>query len=108
MNQGYFESFAQTVEGLPARAIFRAAEIERRMLEDDVTSKRITLNSEEFSVLDFCHFLEAVRLGTDTVPNAMRPEHAAFYRRVVETLVRAGELPSDAKERFDAAFSSRL
>jgi hypothetical protein len=103
---GYFESFAQMIEGLPAKAIFRAAEMERRMLEDDMSSKRLSLTSEEYSVLDFCHFLEAIRLGTDIVPSASRAWHASFYRKIVEKLVEAKELPPDARERFDTAFSS--
>jgi hypothetical protein len=94
------------VEGLPAKAIFRATEMERRMLEDDISSKRIPLTSGEFSVLDFCHFLEAVRLGVDTIPSAMRVEQTAFYRKIVERLVEVEELPPYAIAQFDATFSS--
>jgi hypothetical protein len=105
VNHMYFESFSEMVDGLPAKAIFRATEMERRMLEDDVSSKRISLTSGEFSVLDFCHFLEGVRLNADTVPSAMRVEHTAFYRTIVERLVKAGELPPYAIAQFDATFS---
>jgi len=94
------------IEALPAKAIFRAVEMERRMLEDDVSNKWITLTSEESSVLDFCHFLEAIRLGTDIAPRTLRAEQAEFYHNIVERLVEAEELPSDARERFDAMFSS--
>jgi hypothetical protein len=106
VRRNYFESFTEMVEGLPAKAIFRATEMERRMLEDDVSSQRISLTSGEFSVLDFCHFLEAVRLRTDTIPSAMRVEHTAFYRKIVERLVAANELPSYAIAQFDTTFSS--
>lgn len=76
------------------------------MLDDDVSSQRIPLTSEEFSVLDFCHFLETVRLGADIAPRTLRAQHARFYRTVVEKLVEAEELPPGARERFDAVFSS--
>jgi hypothetical protein len=94
------------IEDLPAKAILRAAEIERCMLEDDMSSKRISLTSGEYSVLDFCHFLEEALLGADSVPSAMRVEHTAFYRKIVESLVEAGELPPYALAQFDATFSS--
>lgn len=36
----------------------------------------------------------------------MRVEQTAFYRKIVERLVEAGELPPYAMAQFDATFSS--
>ncbi len=91
------------IDGLPPKGVYRAAELERRMLEEDAASKRNSLNGDEYSVLDFCHFLEAVKLGTVPAGHILPEEHVAFYRKIVERLIAAGELSPDAKERFDVA-----
>jgi hypothetical protein len=92
------------IENLPAKAVFRAVEMERRMLEDDLSRRRILHTGEALSVLDFCHFLEAVRLGVDQTPSVPPAAHVAFYRQIVEKLVKVGELPARAKGQFDATF----
>ena len=102
----YFESFAEMIDGLPPKGVCRAAEMQRRMLEDDLAWQRDQLTGEKYSVLDFCHFLESAGLGPAAAATPPPLKHVAFYRKTVDRLVAAGELPPAAMEQFDAAFAS--
>ena len=96
------------IENLPIKAVLRAVEIERRMLEDDVAYRRSPHTMDENSILDFCHFLTAVARGSYAVPGNSSLKHVAFYGKIVDRLVDAGELPYCAKEQFYGAYSENF
>src|SRR5579862_9624778 len=105
MNFGLFESFCDMLESIPIKAVLRAADAERKMVEDDLKKKRTEPDESVISVLGFCNFLTfAVRGIYASIP-ALPNEHRLFYRRIVQQLVEAGELPSDIKGHFDKLFS---
>jgi hypothetical protein len=107
MQTRLFEAFAQMIEAIPAQAIPRAMELERRMLEDDLFQKRVaSLEETASSVLSFCQFIHA-NLQEETIPPVQLPvAHIAFYRKTLMRLIEIGTLPFTAKEQFDATFSS--
>ena len=99
------------IDSLPPKAVIRAAEAERRMIEDDLSNQRILPDREIRSILAFCGFLEAAAGGRPfsfskvaDVPT----EEWAFYGKIVQKLVESGELPLAAKNRFEAVFSNPL
>jgi hypothetical protein len=108
MHSYLFDSFARMIESVPPKAVIRAAEAERRMVEDDLESQRAVPDEEATSVLGFCNFLTAAARGVLVVLPIAPIEHCAFYRKVVQRLVEAGELPFTVKDQFDRTFSRVL
>lgn len=108
MNSGVFESFCEMLESIPIKAVLRAADAERRMVEDDLEKGRTERDENSLSVLSFCDFLlRAVSGGYISLP-ALPVEHCAFYRKIVHRLVEAGELPPEIVEQFDRIFFRAL
>ncbi|HXT11607.1 MAG TPA: hypothetical protein VN873_08585 [Candidatus Angelobacter sp.] len=102
MNWGLFESFCELLESIPIKAVLRAADAERRMVEDDLEKKRTEPDEYVRSVLSFCNFLAlAVRGITTRIPK-LPFEHRAFYDKIIQRLVDAGELPPEIKGCFEA------
>jgi hypothetical protein len=103
-----FEKFAGMVEKLPAKAVPRAVQLERQMLESDMAQKRTLPLAEVRSIVAFCSFLEnpgeAVRAPRVSVPI----QHLGFYRNTIKRLIQEGELPMEAGEHFESAFSAML
>jgi hypothetical protein len=60
------------------------------------------------SVMSFCHFLKAFKAGNKISPAILPTTDAAFYRKTMERLIEAGELPEHAQEHFDEAFTVPL
>lgn len=108
MNLNLFDKFAKMVAAIPDKGVLRAIELECRMVEDDLGHKRTLPLAEANSILSFHRFLEAAARGGQVAPTALPINHVTFYRETVERLVEAGQLPSDTRERFDAAFSPAL
>jgi len=108
INTRLFESFCEMLEQIPIKAVVRAAEAERRMVEDDLAKKRTEADSNVASVLSFCNFLTLAARGIFFALPILPIEHCAFYRKMVQRLVEAGELPVEMKQRFDLAFSESL
>lgn len=106
MNWGLFESFCEMLEGIPIKAVLRAADAERRMVEDDLKKKRAEPDERVASVLSFCNFLTLAARGIYASLTAVPSEHRAFYARIVQQLVDAGELPAEVKSHFGQIFSS--
>jgi hypothetical protein len=108
MNSRLFESFCEMLESIPSKAVLRAVDAERRMVEDDLEKQRTELDEYVISVLSFCNFLiRAVTGGLVSLP-ALPVEHCAFYRKVVHRLVEAGELPPQIMTQFDRIFFRSL
>jgi hypothetical protein len=108
MSAHLFESFSKMIDELPAKGVIPAAEREHQMLEDDLANNRSTPKKEAHSVLSFCRFLKAIKAGLKVPPAILPPTDTAFYRRTMERLVEAGELPEHAQEHFDEAFTVPL
>ncbi|HWD92034.1 MAG TPA: hypothetical protein VG938_06765 [Verrucomicrobiae bacterium] len=105
MNWGLFESFCEMLEGIPIKAVLRAADAERRMVEDDLKKKRAEPDEGVRSVLGFCNFLTLAVRGIYASLASLPSEHRAFYARIVQQLVDAGELPSEIKGHLGQIFS---
>lgn len=108
MDIDFFDKFARMIDGIPAKGVPRAVERQCQMVEDDLAHKRTLPLKEADSILSFHRFLKAVAGGAQVSSTALPANHIVFYRETVERLVEAGELPSSAEERFDAAFSVAL
>jgi hypothetical protein len=106
MKAQLFEAFVKMIESLPVNSILLAAKLERRIIEDGLSKKRVLLMEEAVSVLSFCRFLQAVALGRGIFPMALPRQHVAFYQKTVNRLVAAGELPVNAIEQFVMTFLS--
>lgn len=101
MNVGLFECFCEMLDSIPAKAVLRAVDAERRMVEDDLEKKRTERDEYVNSVLAFCNFLtQAVRGLQANIPK-WPFEHCVVYRTVLERLVDAGELPSEIINNFE-------
>jgi hypothetical protein len=104
MNWGLFESFCDMLESIPAKAVLRAVDAERKMVEDDLEKKRTERDEYVTSVLSFCNFLMLAVCGTYAAIPGLPTEHRMFYSKIVQRLVDAGELPSEIKGHLDEIF----
>jgi hypothetical protein len=107
MNYGLFESFCEMLESIPIKAVLRAADAQRRMVEDDLEKKRTEADENVVSVLGFCNFLTLAVRGIYASIPFLPVEHYAGYRKIVQRLIEAGELPPEIKAHFDRVFSAR-
>ena len=105
MNWGLFESFCEMLESVPTKAVLRAVEAERRMVEADLEHKRTERDPYVISVLSFCNFLTLAVCGVYASMAALPVEHRVFYGKVVQRLVEAGELPLESSEHFNRSFA---
>jgi hypothetical protein len=105
MNWGLFESFCEMLESIPIKAVLRAVAAERKMVEDDLEKKRTEPDEYVFSVLGFCNFLMLAVCGVYESVALLPHEHRAFYRKIVQRLVDAGELPPEITGHFEKIFS---
>ncbi len=107
MRQCLFDSFADMIEAIPARAVLRTLEREGKMVQEDLDMQRPVPRGQAASILDFCHFVEAVTRGMPApAPSAAIPAaQVEFYRKTVARLIAAGELPSHAAPEFDDSFA---
>lgn len=104
MRYDLFVAFSRTIENIPAQAVLRAVELERWMIQDDLAHQRTVPLHEAASILCFCNFLKTAKFGGEIHPSVLPMEHVPFYRKIVERLIEAGELPSSAKGQFDVTF----
>ncbi|HTB84319.1 MAG TPA: hypothetical protein VK742_11745 [Candidatus Sulfotelmatobacter sp.] len=107
MRQCLFDSFADMIEAIPARAVLRTLERESKMVQEDLMMQRPVPAAQAASILDFCRFVEAVTLGL-AIPAPSAASTAAqleFYRKTVARLIAAGELPQNAAPEFDESFA---
>ncbi len=108
MSSRLYETFCDLLESLPVKAIVRAADAERRMVQNDLRMRRISLDDYCVSVLEFCNFVVDSARGWKFSQPLWPAEHSEFYRGVVRRLVEAGELPAEVLERLESPmFCSR-
>lgn len=108
MNSGLFETFCEMLESIPIKAVVRAADAERKMVQDDLENNRAEPDECVNSVLSFCNFLTSAVRGIHAAIPIFPVEHCAFYRKIVQRLVLAGELPPEIIPEFDRIFSRAL
>ena len=108
MTSRFFHLFNEMIDRTPTDAVLVIADGERRMLEDDLARQRIARDEDTRSILSFCNFLHAAAGGQGVPETELLLDHFAFYRSTIERLVDAGELPDDARDRFDHTFSAPL
>lgn len=102
MRLSLFDSFADMIENIPARAIIRVLEREQRMLAEDLFCQRPVPVKDATSILGFCAFIDAALEEMPAELSTPLPqEHLEFYRKTVERLIAAEELPFDAQMEFD-------
>jgi len=103
-----FEKFAEMVEKLPTRAVLKAVQLERQMLESDMAQKRTLPIAEVRSIVAFCDFLQHGPSTSRAVRISIPIQHLGFYRGTVKRLVVDGELPYQASEVFEHSFSAAM
>lgn len=108
MNWGLFDSFCDLLESIPVKAVLRAVDAERKMVEDDLEKKRTERDEYVTSVLSFCNFLMLAVCGIYAAIPGLPIEHRAFYSKIVQRLIDAGELPSEITGHLDEIFSTAL
>ncbi|HVU09057.1 MAG TPA: hypothetical protein VHG89_10985 [Verrucomicrobiae bacterium] len=106
MKTHLFETFRRMIESLPVNGILLAATLERRMIEEDLSQRRIPFTEETVSVFNFCRFLQAATLGNGIFPTVLPLPHFPFYRKTINRLIEAGKLPQNARKQFDTTFFS--
>jgi hypothetical protein len=99
-----FWKFLKTINDLPPQAVYAATEMEREMIEEDISYHRTFPIRDTMSILSFCRFLHAAMIGLSVMPSFLPFDHVEFYRRMVARLVVARELPPATLQQFDSAF----
>src|SRR5581483_11179531 len=101
----HYHVFRYALDKMPLPALVEFAEKQREMIEEEFASRETALSEEDFPIINFCHFVEAMAKGA-AMPSCVVPyEHERFYRQIIQRLVDAKELPAYAVRQFDAAFS---
>jgi hypothetical protein len=108
MSTHLFESFSKMIDRLPPEGVLSATERECQMLENDLVTNRPVSKQEAHSILSFCRFLAAAKSKRLVPPTVLPPGHTSFYRRTLERMIEAGEMPESAEEQFDGSFTAPL
>jgi hypothetical protein len=106
MSVQLFQSFSEMIDKIPAKGVLTAVELERQMLQNDLVAKRTLPFKAVQSILAFCNFLKNTVSGVHSVSTVLPLQHISFYRKTIERLVQAGELPVEAGKLFDETFSA--
>ena|ERR1700676_1717061 len=107
MDSCLFERFMGMINSIPAKGVFRAVELECQMLENDLIQKRQNLSLEDtHSILAFYNFLKSAADGICVAPIPLPIQHIVFYKKTLERLIEAEQLPYEAKEQFHETFLS--
>lgn len=96
------------LDSLPIKAVVRAADAERKMVEEDLQKKRTEPDEYVNSVLNFCEFLASAVRGMHASIPVFPAEHCVFYLKIVERLVKAGELPAEIAVEYERTFYGAL
>ena len=105
MTSHLFESFAQMICDIPTKGMLKAIELERQMLKNDLLYKR-TADKEAASIFNFCEFIKAVEDQDCLAPVVLPADHVVGYRKILNRLIEAGELPVVAQKQFELTFAS--
>jgi len=102
------DSFCELMDALPTATLLRAADVQRRLIEGDLAADRTASPSEAQSIVSFCRFLSASARGEKVPCPPLPVEHSAYYRKIIQRLVKTGELPFAVQDEFDANFCEAL
>ena len=107
MRLNLLNHLASTLDNIPVRAIFKTLELESHMLREDLLKGRPVSISEAQSILEFYEFIRSTKEGAPARKTAFAGpiHHVAFYRKIVDRLVEAQELPVTAKTQFEMTFA---
>ena len=104
-----FHSFCAVVERLPAKAVVKTVRLEAATLKADLLNQRRMLHQTELnSILTFSEFLKNAETCIAAAYIAPPVIHLAFYRKTLERLIASGDLPWQARDLFDQAFSKAV
>jgi hypothetical protein len=103
MKTRLFEIFTETLDCIPDKGITRVVELEQRMLENDLSKHRINQDRDVNSILTFCQLLNIIKLGGSLLPLELPILHVAYYRTIINRLIKAGEFSADVMDKFDDA-----
>jgi hypothetical protein len=100
MDSCLFERFIAMIDTVPAKGVLRAVELEGQMLQNGLALKRTVPHEDERSILAFYNFLKSAADGICVAPIPLPIEHIVFYKKTLERLIEAEQLPYEAKEQF--------
>ena len=103
MNRDLFQIFSRMLDRIPVAGLLRVIWLEQRLLEEDLTSQRITQSEDTESVLAFCRFVKQLGQEGESFHANIPATHAAYYRSVLFRLIKAGKLPVDSAKKFEIA-----
>jgi hypothetical protein len=106
MRSSLFGPLKDTIEAMPAGAIMTTLELVSRMLKEDLAYDRPLSVREVESFLSFCDFLKAVkdRSPVQVCANSSSLHYLGLYKKIIERLVTAKELPAEALVQFESSF----
>jgi hypothetical protein len=88
------------IDSVPAKGVLKAVARECQMVQNDLARKRTLPPGDARSILAFHKFLKSAADGICITPTTLPIQHIIFYKKTVERLIEAGELPYEAKEQF--------
>ena len=106
MRLSLFGPLEDTIEAMPVCAIITTLERVSRMWQDDLACDRPMPVREIESLQSFCDFVKAAKeqlpvpLSATTFPL----HHLGLYKKIIERLVGAGELPDGTLTQFETVF----
>jgi hypothetical protein len=106
MSPCLFERFIAMIDSVPAKGVLRAVELEGQTLQNDLAFKRTMPLGDARSILAFYNFLKSTVAGIGVEHSILPIQHIVFYKKTIERLIEAGQLPYEAKEQFHETFFS--
>lgn len=106
VNPCLFERFIAMIDSVPAKGVLKAVAHECQMAQNGLARKRTPSPGDARSIIAFYIFLKSAAGGICVTPIALPIQHIIFYKKTIERLIEAGELPYAAKEQFHETFLS--
>ena len=104
-----FHSFCAVVAGSPSKAVIKAVHLEAGMLRAQFTNDQKGMPQTDVqSILTFSEFLQNALAGTPASYVPPPIGHLPFYRKTLERLIGSGDLPWQARDLFNEAFSKAV
>lgn len=101
-----FDCFSEMIANIPTSSIIRVLTEESYMLGVDLTKQRPLLPTDVGSILIFSQFVGAAGKCPHShfVGIRLPAEQVAFYRKTIDRLLLAGELPHYTEAEFEKTF----
>lgn len=102
-----FGVFTKMLSGVSPEAIFKALDLQCKMLLADLERDRGPMSDEVFSIFSFTQFLSAFQSGkTIQCARPLPPDHIEFFKETIVRMIAAGQLPASAMDEFDSVFNA--